>query len=453
MVEMLKMSWLRLGSRSHRTQTAGNVRTGSSGDLLRRFVAVFKESFNGEKREISVAENRDALIAIQWFVAIGTSYLTLASQVWSLESPLPMLLVFVCLISAPLLQRVPLEYFAARQVESKLLILNSILILAAIGLTQSAPWDLLVLFFFCVFIAATGENLMHIVVGCTLLSIVFLVFITSKQVDLSTVDPELLIRVPFMLGISVLYGHLTSQVKKEKRRIEQMKETEELKRQLVCALAHDVKAPLSVILGHAELLAGSFGGRPDPADQASSLQCIRQNTERIVNLVTGFLDVSKLVAPKGESSKIPVDINAIVRDVMRQQTATLRKKNFNVRLELAEDLKPCRGDQNQLERVFWNLIDNAIKFTAEGGTITVTSRMEGQNISMSISDSGIGIPKEELSSLFQEFKRLKGSANIEGAGLGLFIVKTILDSHDGTIKVESKEGAGTKFTVLLPARH
>jgi K+-sensing histidine kinase KdpD len=234
---------------------------------------------------------------------------------------------------------------------------NSILVLAAIGLTQSAPWDLLVVFFFCVFIAATGENLMQIVIGCTLLSIIFLVFITSKQADLSSVNPDLLVRVPFMLGISVLYGHLTNQVKREKRRIKQLKQTEELKRQVVCALAHDVKAPLSVILGHAELLAGSVGGQPDRAEQFLSLKCIRENIERIVKLVTGFLSVSELVTPKTEISKSEVDINAIIRDVIRQQTVTLRKKDLNVRSELADDLKPCHGDQNQLERVLWNLVD------------------------------------------------------------------------------------------------
>jgi signal transduction histidine kinase len=343
-------------------------------------------------------------------------------------------------------------FFAGQQIEAKLLTFNSILVLAAIGLTQSAPWDLLVVFFFCVFIAATGENLMHIVVGCTLLSIIFLGFITSKQVDLSSVNPDLLVRVPFMLGISVLYGHLTNQVKKEQRRIKQLKQTEELKRQVVCALAHDVKAPLSVILGHAELLAGSVGGQSDPAEQFLSLKCIRENIERIVKLVTGFLNVSELVTPKAETSKTEVEINAIIRDVIRQQTVTLRKKDLNVRLELADDLKPCHGDHNQLERVLWNLIDNAIKFTPQGGAITLTSRMIANSISLSIRDTGLGIPKEELPNLFLEFKRLKGSANIDGTGLGLFIVKTILDAHNGSITAESQEGAGTTFNIVLPPR-
>ena len=450
MVEMLKASWLRLGFGSQNPGTAAGRTTVALANVADQVKRFFKSTVSDNNTDTSLIENRNALIAIQWFVAVGTSYLILSSQEWNVESPLPLLLIFLCIVSAPVLQRLPLDFFAAQKIETKLLAFNSVLILASIGLTQSAPWDLLVLFFFCVFIAATGENLMHIVVGCTLLSIIFLVFITSKQVEISVLNPDLLLRIPFMLGISVLYGHLTNQVKRDKRRIEQLKQTEELKRQVVCALAHDVKAPLSVILGHAELLAGFSGGRADRKEQSLSLKCIRENIDRIVKLVTGFLNVSELMTPKAEASKTDVEINGIIRDVIRQQTVTLRKKDLNVRMELAEDLKRCHGDHNQLERVLWNLIDNAIKFTPRGGAITLTSRMIGNNISLTIRDNGIGIAKQELPNLFREFKRLEGSANTEGSGLGLFIVKTILEDHDGTISAESEKGAGTTFNILLP---
>src|SRR5918994_547188 len=452
MVEMLKTTWLRLGLRSQNEKMVDTARTNSLADLGSQIIGLFRNDLTYKDIETSPAENRNALIALQWFVAVGTSYLILSSQAWSLGAPLPLLLISLCIISAPALQRLPVKFFAGKNIEAKLLTFDSILILAAIGLTHSAPWDLLALFFFCVFIAAIGENLLHIVVGGTLLSLIFLIFISSQQIDLAAINSDLLLRVPFMLGISVLYGHLTNEVKRDKRRIEQLKQTEEFKRQVVCALAHDVKAPLSVILGHAELLAGAFGGQPNPADKTLSLKCIRENIDRIVNLVIGFLNVSELVTPKAETSKTAVELNPILRDVIRQQTVALRKKDLNLRLELADDLKPCHGDQNQLERVLWNLIDNAIKYTPAGGAVALASRMIGGKISLSIRDSGIGIPKRELANLFREFKRLEGSANTEGTGLGLFIVKTILDDHNGSITVESEEGAGTTFKIELPAR-
>ena len=117
---------------------------------------------------LSIVESKNAVVAIQWFVAIGTSYLVLFGQDGAADAPLRMILIFFCLLSAPLVQRLPDRLFQSRLIESRLLILDSILILAAVSLSQTALWDLLVLFFFCVFIAATGENLMHIVLGCTL---------------------------------------------------------------------------------------------------------------------------------------------------------------------------------------------------------------------------------------------------------------------------------------------
>jgi len=398
----------------------------------------------------SIREDRNAIIAIQWLVAIGTSYLVFAAHDWSLTDPLPALLILMCLGSASLLKRVSEETFKNRLIEPGLLILDSILIVSAI-LTQEAPWDLLLLFFFCVLIAAIGENLIQIGVGCVLLSLVFLVFVSPNAADVLTINPNFFIRVPFMFGISIFYGHLTSQVKREKRRVEKMEATTRLKRQFVCALAHDIKTPLNVILGHAELLAGDYGSQPDSTEKLSSITCIRKNIEGIVKLITDFLAVSKLEAFVLDSAKNLVQLNVIAEDVVLEQMVTARDNNLNLTLDLDEKLKPMLGDSNQMQRALGNLVGNAIKFTPPGGSITVTSRMVKNDISIKVTDTGSGIPTEELSGLFSEFKRLKGTANIEGTGLGLFIVKTIVEAHDGTVAVESKEGVGTTFTMLLPA--
>ncbi len=398
----------------------------------------------------SIREDRNAIIAIQWLVAIGTSYLVFAAHDWSLTDPLPALLILVCLGSASLLKRVSEETFKNRLIEPGLLILDSILIVSAI-LTQEAPWDLLLLFFFCVLIAAIGENLIQIGVGCVLLSLVFLVFVSPNAADVLTINPNFFIRVPFMFGISIFYGHLTSQVKREKRRVEKMEATTRLKRQFVCALAHDIKTPLNVILGHAELLAGDYGSQPDSTEKLSSITCIRKNIEGIVKLITDFLAVSKLEAFVLDSAKNLVQLNVIAEDVVLEQMVTARDNHLNLTLDLDEKLKPMLGDSNQMQRALGNLVGNAIKFTPPGGSITVTSRMVKNDISIKVTDTGSGIPTEELSGLFSEFKRLKGTANIEGTGLGLFIVKTIVEAHDGTVAVESKEGVGTTFTMLLPA--
>jgi signal transduction histidine kinase len=398
----------------------------------------------------SIREDRNAIIAIQWLVAIGTSYLVFATHDWSLTDPLLALVILVCLVSASVLKRIPEETFKKRLIEPGLLVLDSILIVAAI-LSQETPWDLLLLFFFCVLIAAIGENLIQIAVGCVLLSLVFLVFVSPNAVDVLSINSNFLIRVPFMFGISIFYGHLASQVKREKRRVEKMEATMRLKRQFVSALAHDIKTPLNVILGHAELLAGDYDNQTNPTGKLSSITCIRKNIDGIVKLITDFLAVSKLETLKLDSAKNLVQMNAIAEDVVLGQMVTARDKNLNLTLDLDKKLKPMLGDNDQMQRALGNLVGNAIKFTPPGGSITVTSRMIKNGISIKVTDTGCGIPKEELAGLFSEFKRLKGTANIEGTGLGLFIVKTIVEAHNGTVAVESKESVGTTFTMLLPA--
>jgi signal transduction histidine kinase len=110
------------------------------------------------------------------------------------------------------------------------------------------------------------------------------------------------------------------------------------------------------------------------------------------------------------------------------------------------------GDPAQLERVFWNLFGNAIKFTPPGGKITVTSSREDGHVSVTIRDTGVGIAPEDLPLLFTQFRRLKSSAKVEGTGLGLFMVKTIVEAHRGTVRAESIAGQGSSFTARLPIR-
>ena len=332
-----------------------------------------------------------------------------------------------------------------------LVALDSILVLFALILREQTPWDLLLLFFFCVFISAIGENLIQVAIGSLLLSFLFLLFFSPNARDAATISPDMLIRVPFMFGISIFYGYMTSQVRQEKRRTEQVEAAVESRRQFVCALAHDIKTPLNVIGGYAELLAAESAGQENPTERQSYLKHIHENIDRVLQMVTDFLTVSKLERVGLEPARNLVQMNAIAEDVALQQMVAARDKKISLTLDLDNHLKPVMGDSSQLQRALSNLVGNAVKFTAAGGTISVRSRVVGKNVSIEVADTGPGIPREDVPRLFSEFKRLKGSANTEGTGLGLFIVKTIAEAHNGTVAVESAEGVGTTFKIILPA--
>jgi signal transduction histidine kinase len=181
------------------------------------------------------------------------------------------------------------------------------------------------------------------------------------------------------------------------------------------------------------------------------LKRIRENLDRVLQLVTDFLTVSKLETIGSETVKTLVQMNEIAEDVVLQQMVIAREKNINLTLDLDKNLEPIMGDNSQLQRALWNLVSNAVKFTPCGGSIRVRSRMAGSDVCIAVTDTGPGIPKEETPHLFSEFKRLEGSANTKGSGLGLFIVKTIVEAHNGNVSVESKEGVGTTFAIHLPA--
>lgn len=399
--------------------------------------------------EVLREESKRTVITLQWFVAIGTSYLTLGSSVQSVEDPSTLTLIALALGSVVVLGRLPDPVFQTKPFTLALALFDTSLILCGIGLNRDAPWDLFLLFFMCVFISAIGENITKIVSGGFVISIVFVAHLFAKDTEAIDVSSDVLMRIPFMFGVSVLYGYLAEQVKDEKKKTDKIQETDRLKRQMVSTLAHDIKSPLSVIVGYAEMLTWPSDD-PNRRDKQHCLGRIRQNIDRIVKLVTGLLDLSRLEVVNAKSAREVVQLNNIIAEVVQQQTVNSTKKNLKFVMDLDANLTDILGDGTQLERVVWNLIDNAIKYTPDGGTIKVASRMDNNHVYTSVEDSGCGISAKDLPSLFSEFRRLENAADVEGTGLGLFIVKTIVEAHRGTVDVKSQEGVGTTFTIRLP---
>jgi len=404
-----------------------------------------------EKSANSLPEKKKTLVSLQWVLVIVTSYFVLFSKGEVIKDPRAFALIVLCLAFMLVLNRLPLSAFDHKLFAPTLVIANTIFISVAIGLNRENPWDFFIVFYFGLFIAAIGESLLQIVVGCLIITVVSVILSSSSSSGISAIDSDLLLRVPFIFGVSLLYGYLGEQVKREKKRAETAEETQRVKRQLVAALAHDIKNPLSIIMCYAETGAARPVGRHEGSENIEAFQTILDSVQQIVKLVTGFLHASRAESGKFELVQQPVQLNLLVRDVGQQQMGNLRKKNISLNMDLDEDLPEIMGDDSQLDRVLWNLVGNAIKFTPMGGTITLSSRAANGQACISVKDNGMGMPEDELPHLFTEFRRLKGTAKIEGTGLGLFIVKTIVEAHGGTVEVESKDGQGSTFTIGFPA--
>ncbi len=402
--------------------------------------------------EVSVLDKKQTITILQWLIAIVTSYLLLFNKSDISEDPRVYGVIIVFLAASLLLQRLPEAVFHHRYFDIALLLSDTILISASLYMNRDVLWDLFLLYFFILFLAAIGEKMILIVIGSVLISLVYLGLLFQQGKGITQIGPDLFVRIPFLFGASILYGYLSENAKKEKIRAETAEQKERFKMDLVSALAHDIKNPLGVIMGYAETMSDQFVGRSEEKTNLEILERIQENAQRIVNLVTGIFEASKAEAGRLEIAHRPVSVNALLKEVARQQEADLEKKRLTLDLKLDEKLPEILGDETQLDRVFWNLVGNAIKFTPTGGKITVSSRRDDGCVCVVVKDTGIGIPREELPLLFSQFRRLKGSAKVEGTGLGLFIVKTIIEAHKGTVYAESGDGQGSIFTVRVPIR-
>ncbi|MEK7378320.1 MAG: histidine kinase dimerization/phospho-acceptor domain-containing protein, partial [Candidatus Binatota bacterium] len=216
-----------------------------------------------EKSGGPILDKKQAISILQWLIVIVTSYLLLFSKGAVSEDPRVYGLIVVFLASSLVIRRLPEAVFQHRYFDIALLVTDTALISASIYMNRDVPWDLFLFYFFILFLAAIGENMVRIVVGSVLISLVYVGLLLEQGKGLSQIGPDLFIRIPFLFGASILYGYLSENAKKEKIRAETAEQRERLKMDLVSALAHDIKNPLGIIMGYAETMSDQFIGRSE----------------------------------------------------------------------------------------------------------------------------------------------------------------------------------------------
>jgi signal transduction histidine kinase len=222
---------------------------------------------------------------------------------------------------------------------------------------------------------------------------------------------------------------------------------EQLRADFLSMITHDIKVPLTVILGYTEMLTDP---EPPPGEiPPDILARIRESGETIHGLVANFLDLSRIEAGRMTLDLRPFDVGEMLSHAVEQYDSTARRKGITLSLAMDPIRRPLVADESQLKRVVANLLANAIKFTASGG-VTISATARNGRVEIGFRDTGRGIPADELPHLFEKYRRVREAKRTEGTGLGLFIARTIVVAHGGEIHVESTPGVGSTFTVLLP---
>lgn len=243
-----------------------------------------------------------------------------------------------------------------------------------------------------------------------------------------------------------LFGYLLSFAD-----ISRLKEVDRLKTDIVANVSHELRTPLASIKAYTELLLENVEGE-DRQMRQEFLRIIDQETDRLSQLIGDLLDLSRLEAGRFEVRKVKLNLHEMLADVLAVLDVQRRNRDLNIQTDVPGDLPSLTADPEMVRLILKNLISNAIKFNRRGGQVLVALRPTPQYLLLEVSDHGIGIPAEALPHLFQKFYRVQAATEtgIEGTGLGLVLTKQAVEAHGGSIKVKSKLGTGTTFTVRLP---
>lgn len=242
------------------------------------------------------------------------------------------------------------------------------------------------------------------------------------------------------------------------RDITQEREAQRLKDELLTTASHELRTPVTTIRGLTQvLLRGLDKGKvPSAEDLAKRLRVIQRETDRLARLSTDLTDVTKLQTGVLPLHRELYDLRSIVEELLTVQYELLGiEGRWSLKLQISEQVLPVLVDRQRLEQVLSNLLDNAMKYSPEGGQITVGTQLQGDYAQVYVTDSGIGIPEQELSRLFTPFFRASNasSRHFPGVGLGLYLCQSILQAHGGMISVTSQEGQDTTFLLSLPYQH
>lgn len=220
-------------------------------------------------------------------------------------------------------------------------------------------------------------------------------------------------------------------------------------RKFTSDVSHELRTPLAILMGELELALRS---KRSPEEYERILATSLEEVIRLSKLVQALLELSRAETGQIVLDLHPLNISDTLQEIQEDAEILADAKNITVKSNIDRNLYVL-GDRNRLYQAFLNIIDNAIKYTPEGGAITLSARRAGQNVLIAVQDTGIGIPEDELPYVFQRFYRVDKarSRKIAGYGLGLAIVKWIIDAHGGQISIRSTLGTGTTVQIILPA--
>ncbi len=263
-----------------------------------------------------------------------------------------------------------------------------------------------------------------------------------------TYQKDLIERLPSVVSVAIDNAMLYQNIQHTNLRL---KELDKLKDEFVSLASHELRTPMTAIKSYLWMVLNKYSNELTPQVK-SYLDITYQETERLIKLVQNMLTISRIEGERLELNIQSTNLNELVNRVFEELKIKAKEKSINLNLVSYPEKLTSNIDKDKIEEVLENIIGNAIKYTPNNGTVSIYFTVEENEVLIHVSDTGLGISKEDLSKLFTKFGRLEQAkqSQTQGTGLGLYISKQIIELHKGTIKVYSEVGKGTTFSISLP---
>ena len=410
-------------------------------------------------------------LILRYVFIIAASYLLIFERQAQGFAATHALMIALALASNVLLSLVPQHLVFAWYVEAPILIADTLWVSWALSSTGTAGQEFFLLYFFVLFLAMLGENILMVLLGSTLVSVANVYFSPTEM------SSPYLLRVAFFYAVALFYGHVVNQIKRQRQRADKgfawAKELEakvaertarlsqlydeacaasRLKSEFVNNMSHELRTPLNIIIGYTQLLLEDRG-LPEHQSEPM-LRRVLEAARSQARLVETVLDLGR-----AESGEMSVDNEPLLLDRFAAQLQQRQRPALAAGVTLDWHLQPglplIETDPVKLGVILDSLIDNAVKFTSAGSiAVTIRALPDKQQVEFHVDDTGPGIDDQDLPVIFEAFRQVDGSTTSRhgGVGLGLAIVDKYTQLLGGTIAVRSVVGTGTNFVLSLPYR-
>jgi signal transduction histidine kinase len=388
------------------------------------------------------------VVLLRWVLIIATSYLILFSRPLGEMPPSAALFVVLYLASNVLLTELLPRLMENSYLDWIIVGLDTVALSIAMILTNNASSEFFVLYFVVVFLSALTERIGLVAIATLLIATAYL-YTVSQFVGVGLmIGQGYMLRVPFLFTVALFFGFLVQNARARERDNQEAR-ARALRMELLSAVSHDLKNPLGVIESLASLMLEGDAG--DLNEQQTDLtERIHASSRQVITLSLNLIDAERIEAGRLILNRQRADLAKVADNALVYARSASHLKGIALQCDVEPGLPQPQVDVSQIERVISNLLGNAIKFTSAGGRVRLSIRTRGDAVILAVSDSGPGIDASEFPLLFDKYHREPQSKRIEGSGLGLFIVKAVVEAHGGKVDISSSLGKGTTVTVYLP---